>query len=484
MKPAPANYRDRVLACWLGKAVGGTLGLPTEGKEGPLDLSFYDPVPTTMLPNDDLDLQVLWACKLVEMGNDVRVDRQVFADAWLKHVSFPWDEYGVALRNLRQGIRPPLSGSVDNWFHDGMGAAIRSEIWACLAPGNPELAAQYAYEDACVDHVGDGIWAEVFLAALEAMAFVESDPARLLDVALAQIPGDSLLRQAIEDTVSTWQLTHDWRSTMRHVLQHYGHENFTDVKMNLAFTVLGWLAGEGDFSRAICTAVNCGKDTDCTSATVGALMGILNPNCIDEKWLRPIGRDLVVDRRITGINPPPTIDTFADMVCALRDRLGGRPPTPNDRVDETQTASGIEAAVWPLSSKWIGSERPSPTEPPQSARFGYWAKPAAGFWTAPQMAVRYRFTLPNSGPVRLMFNTRSASRVWFDDRLVRESQGQSMGPSFHRTLVGHHTDLQLDPGTHTVTAVIDAPNNGNSGEWVWGIGDVKTAQWLAPQFLT
>ena len=50
------NYRKKVMGCWLGKAVGGTLGMPYEGMDGPFDLSFYNPVPTGMVPNDDLDL--------------------------------------------------------------------------------------------------------------------------------------------------------------------------------------------------------------------------------------------------------------------------------------------------------------------------------------------------------------------------------------------------------------------------------------------
>ena len=163
--------------------MGGTLGMPFEGQDGPLNISFYDPVPTEMIANDDLDLQVLWACILDEMGRPY-VDRNVLGQAWLDHVEFPWDEYGVAIRNLRLGIKPPLTGSYDNCFTNGMGAAIRSELWACLAPGNPELAAKYAYEDACVDHADEGIWAPVFLAALESQAFVEEDPDTLLDMGL------------------------------------------------------------------------------------------------------------------------------------------------------------------------------------------------------------------------------------------------------------------------------------------------------------
>lgn len=101
------EYRNKVMGCWLGKAVGGTLGQPYEGCDGPLNLDFYNPVPTDMIPNDDLDLQVLWVYALEQMPKPM-VDREVLADAWLNHVAFPWDEYGIAIRNLRNGIRPPF----------------------------------------------------------------------------------------------------------------------------------------------------------------------------------------------------------------------------------------------------------------------------------------------------------------------------------------------------------------------------------------
>jgi ADP-ribosylation/crystallin J1 len=42
--------------------------------------------------------------------------------------------------------------------------------------------------------------------------------------------------------------------------------------------VLGLLAGEGDFGKSLCIAVNCGNDTDCTGATLGAPLGILYPD--------------------------------------------------------------------------------------------------------------------------------------------------------------------------------------------------------------
>jgi ADP-ribosylglycohydrolase len=179
-------YRKKVLGCWLGKAIGGTLGGPAEGKTGPLSLTYYDPVPDQMLPNDDLDLQVVWLEAIRRKG--LPVDRRLLAEAWLEHIHLWPDEYGVASRNLAQSIYPPASGSFDNGFTAGMGAAIRTEIWACLAPGDPVLAASLAREDACVDHAYEGVYAAEFLAAIESAAFLESDSSILLDTGISMIP--------------------------------------------------------------------------------------------------------------------------------------------------------------------------------------------------------------------------------------------------------------------------------------------------------
>jgi len=308
-------YREKVLGCWLGKAVGGTLGGPVEGREGPLSLTFYDPVPGQMLPNDDLDLQIVWLEAIRRRG--LPVERRLLADAWLEHIHLWPDEYGVASRNLAHGIYPPVSGWFDNGFTAGMGAAIRTEIWACLAPGDPELASALAREDACVDHADEGLHAAVYLAVLESAAFVEDDIETLLDMAYAAIPLECRVARAIADTRRWWAQTQDWKQVRERILDGHGRQNFTDVAQNLAFIVLGWLVGKDDFSEAICTAVNCGKDTDCNGATLGALLGILNPSGIDEKWLKPIGRDLVLSPGMVGMHHCATLDELTDQVAAL-----------------------------------------------------------------------------------------------------------------------------------------------------------------------
>ena len=147
-----AEFRDRVYACWLGKNIGGTLGMPFEGKTDVNNITFYTKIKEgEPAANDDLDLQILWLKAMEE--NNLNVDAYTLGEYWLKYVPVNWNEYGVGKVNMRLGIMPPLSGEYNNAkWKTSNGAWIRSEIWACLAPGNPMLAAQFAWNDACVDH--------------------------------------------------------------------------------------------------------------------------------------------------------------------------------------------------------------------------------------------------------------------------------------------------------------------------------------------
>ena len=168
-----------------------------------------------------------------------------------------------------------MSGYFNNWFRDCMGSPIRSEIWACLAPGAPELAARYAYEDAIVDHAGgESVWGEMFNAALQSAAFVQSDPQVLLDIALSYIPNTSLTAKAVQTARDAHRDGVDWKTARRRVLEATPHYNSQFSPINLGFQTIGWLYGK-DFGDTLCTTVNCGYDTDCTGATVGALLGIL-----------------------------------------------------------------------------------------------------------------------------------------------------------------------------------------------------------------
>ena len=213
-------YRRKVRACFVGKSVGGTLGMPYEGPVQVNNVTYYDPVPNEMVPNDDLDLQVTFLEILMREG--LPVSRLKLGDLWnlYNSGSLP-DEYGVANANYRKMIYAPLSGVYNNAFHSGMGAAIRSELWACLAPGDPELAVRIATEDACVDHSGDGISAIRFLAAIESAAFAENDLNKLIETGMRYLPEGERMKNAFKDTIAWWNETEDYIRVREKILEKY-----------------------------------------------------------------------------------------------------------------------------------------------------------------------------------------------------------------------------------------------------------------------
>ena len=61
-------YKDKVNACWVGKNIGGTMGTPYEGKRELLDIQGFVTKAGEVLPNDDLDLQMVWLYALEHCG--------------------------------------------------------------------------------------------------------------------------------------------------------------------------------------------------------------------------------------------------------------------------------------------------------------------------------------------------------------------------------------------------------------------------------
>ena len=73
------TYKDKVKACFLGKNIGGTLGAPFEGKRGAIDLDYYThDLSQGVLPNDDLDLQLVWLSAAERHG--VAVNAEILAE--------------------------------------------------------------------------------------------------------------------------------------------------------------------------------------------------------------------------------------------------------------------------------------------------------------------------------------------------------------------------------------------------------------------
>ena len=313
-----AALRDKIYACWLGKNIGGTIGTPYEGKREVLDVKGFVTEPGKPLPNDDLDLQLVWLRAISEVGPE-NINSKVLGEYWLDFIVPFWNEYGVGKSNLRAGIQAPMSGEYNNhdWKHSN-GAWIRTEVWACMAPGLPENAIRFAYEDACVDHgMGEGTYATIFVAAVEAAAFVCDDIRKLFEIGLSKIPETCRTSQAIRMVIDAYDSGKDWLTARNLVTEDSLKDlGWFQAPANVAYVVLGLLYGKCDFKESMLTAVNCGDDTDCTAATVGSILGIMyGTKCVPKDWQEYIGDSIITLALNQGSGP------FASSCTQLTDMI-------------------------------------------------------------------------------------------------------------------------------------------------------------------
>lgn len=347
MKLNKDEYLKKVAGCWMGKNIGGTVGEPFEWYRQMNNITFYTrDMDGTPMPNDDLDIQLLWLIAMERQG--VHVDAQTLGEYWLDYVSPHWAEYGNGKINMRSGLMPPLSGTVQNDYKDSCGSFIRSEIWACICPGAPLQAAKYAYEDSSIDHGnGEGTYAEIFTAALESAAFVKSDIQELIHIGLHFIPKDCSVALAVQLAMECYHKAMPWQDARDEILTHFRgapaynsmsrisqediEKGFADGKLgwdvpsNIGMLIIGLLYSENDFEKCMCITVNCGEDTDCTAATAGSILGIINGiDYIPEKWIRPIGRSIktiVLNLGDLQGSVPQNIDDLTRRTVLLADKV-------------------------------------------------------------------------------------------------------------------------------------------------------------------
>ena len=197
------QYFDKVYGGWFGKCLGGAGGARCEGIKQKLDVTMRQ-VLDKDIPNDDLNIQLLWLTVLEEKGPAVTADD--LAEAWLAHCWYPFGEYGYFMRNARRGIRPPYSGGFNNaYFKEGMGCPIRSEIWAFVHPGDPDAAVAMALQDGSLDHEGNSCWGEAFLAYIESEAFFEQDIRLLLRRGLGVIGEPCRMRDCLTMVLDSFE---------------------------------------------------------------------------------------------------------------------------------------------------------------------------------------------------------------------------------------------------------------------------------------
>ena len=126
------------------------------------------------------------------------------AEAWVKYLPMACTAEKVTLDNLKSGVSPEKAAEINNPYDEWIGADIRCDGFAYMAPGNPRLAAKLAYTDAYISHRKNGIYGEMYFAAVISSAFALKDPLAALEAGLLEIPENCDLAEAVRWALSLY----------------------------------------------------------------------------------------------------------------------------------------------------------------------------------------------------------------------------------------------------------------------------------------
>lgn len=325
-----AGLEDKIHGAWLGRVCGCMLGKTVEGirtdelipflKEtgnypmhryilrsdlteelcekyrfGFKHREYADEI-DGMPPDDDTNYVVLAQRIFEKYGRDFTPHD--VARAWVD--SQPKYAYCTAERvafcNFVKGFEPPESAVYKNPYREWIGAQIRGDYWGYINPGNPEKAAELAWRDASISHVKNGIYGEMFAAAMIAAAAVTDKMEDIILAGLAEIPKTSRLYSDVMSIVDIYRQSRPAAEAFELVHSRYneytGH-GWCHTNSNAMIVAAALLYGESDYGKTVCMAVETGFDTDCNAATAGSIVGMINgAKALPECWTAPINDTL------------------------------------------------------------------------------------------------------------------------------------------------------------------------------------------------
>jgi ADP-ribosylglycohydrolase len=354
-----AEWRDKFYGAWLGRSVGCALGKPLEywdylyGKDGRpgwenIELWFkgadawpitgYTPGHSRAEAEYGLGLSE-WTyastqetIKFMESDDDIRYT--VLGLMLLEQKGLDWDSWDIgklwhthltyaqvctaetqSYMNFAQETSHLHGEKPADWlarqervrmhlnpYREWIGAAIRADGLAYGAAGHPELAAELGWRDASFSHVKNGIYGEMFNAAMISAAFAEKDNERILEIGLSEIPSTSRLASDVLRGIDIAQKAKSERELVSKIWDTFSHYDAVHTNNNAALVAASLVYGGNDFEKAVVTSVYGGMDTDCNGATVGSIMGAkLGANVLPASWVEPLHDTLYAD--LPGFHP-------------------------------------------------------------------------------------------------------------------------------------------------------------------------------------
>ena len=268
---------DKVYGALSGLAIGDSFGDASRMQDNRVNYAVTtDFNKGASWSTDDTEFALLTAKTLIRCHGKLTTEEVV--KSWMEDVVCQ-DEYKrggasefEATRNLRKGLRPPLSGKF-NTFHMSDGSSMRIGPVGIVCAGDPERAKEMAEIESNISHYRDGIWGAQAVAAAVAVAMVDGTMDEILEAAMSAIPEDSWLYhnmtgafKILEEAgslLNAWMDLHDYLWTSSWAT--------TAEAIPSAFVCLK--AVNEDFRTGVTVAGNFGRDADTIGAVAGVILG-------------------------------------------------------------------------------------------------------------------------------------------------------------------------------------------------------------------
>ena len=300
------EYLDKLSGAFLARMAGCTLGAPVEFYsikhmenwakyiemefpptdywkmvKYPFDLRYEKSDYTAYTKNginkvpvdDDITYTLLGLYLVEEWGLNFATED--VGKAWIKYLPYACTAEEVALKNLKRGISALEVADINNPYCQWIGADIRSDAFAYMAPGYPEKAASMAYYDAYLSHRRNGIYGEMFFSAAQSAAFTVNNPIEAIEIGLSEIPQNCRLAEDILWALESGNKVHNYLDARRLVEERFESMSVAHTNNNACLTVFGLMLGGTDITKVLSQTVAMGMDNDCTAATAGSIVGAI-----------------------------------------------------------------------------------------------------------------------------------------------------------------------------------------------------------------
>jgi hypothetical protein len=304
------QLKDKIKGGWAGQTIGVVYGAPVEFKYQGSIIDEYQ-----VIPWDEHYVKYWWDKKpglfddIYTDLNFVNVFEKYGINANMDTIASYWANTAYHLAhanqasryNILRGLKPPQTGHwLNNPHADDLDFQIESDFIGLMAPGMLNKATEIADRVGHIMNSGDGWYGGVYMASMYSMAFVTNDVNRIVSEALKTIPAGTQFHSCIADVVK-WhsQYPGDWKATWFELEKKWNKDvgcpkgvylSFNiDAKINSAYTTIGLLYGQGNYTKSVDIATRCGQDADCNAASVGGILGVMTGySGLPDFWLKPL----------------------------------------------------------------------------------------------------------------------------------------------------------------------------------------------------